>query len=143
MDCLKRPASGIALASLLAMTIALCAFGANTPAPHTMVIEGLVRDVACPIQNHESTATNFSLECALACAKSGSPLVILTKAGDIYFPISDKMPDPSQRQLLMPFIGKYVHASGEVFERNGTRAIAIKEIHEMKGQRLNAKAFSE
>lgn len=62
----------------------------------TVVVEGLVRDVACPIQNHKSTATNFNLECALACAKSGSPLIILTKAGDIYFPISDQMPDPDQ-----------------------------------------------
>ncbi|HEX6496977.1 MAG TPA: hypothetical protein VF018_15905 [Acidobacteriaceae bacterium] len=53
------------------------------------------------------------------------------------------MPDPSQRQLLMPYIGKYVRASGEVFERNGTRAIAIKDIHELKAQRLNSKAFSE
>ncbi|MFL6428745.1 MAG: hypothetical protein ACJ71S_10920 [Acidobacteriaceae bacterium] len=139
----KRTASEIAPASLLVMMMALCAFGADVATPHTVVVEGLVRDVACPIQNHESTATNFSLECALACAKSGSPLIILTKAGDIYFPISDKMPDPSQRQVLMPFIGKYVYASGEVFERNGTRAIAIKKIHEIKGQHLNSKAFSE
>lgn len=119
------------------------AYGADASAPHVVAVEGLVRDVACPIQNHDSTATNFSLDCALACAKSGSPLIILTKAGDIYFPISDKMPDPSQRQLLMPYIGKYVRASGEVFERNGTRAIAIKDIHELKAQRLNSKAFSE
>lgn len=116
------------------------ASGADAAAPHLTAIEGLVRDVACPIQNHDSTATSFNLECARACARSGSPLIILTKAGDIYFPITDKMPDPSQRQRLMPFVGKYVHASGQVFERNGTRAIAITEIHEMKGVRLNSTA---
>lgn len=115
-------------------------YAADAPAPHAIAIEGLVRDVACPIQNHDSTATNFDLQCALACAKSGSPLIILTKAGDIYFPITDKMPDTSQRQELMPFVGKYVRASGQVFERNGTRAIAITEIHELKGVRLNSKA---
>lgn len=114
--------------------------GADTSAPHTTAIEGLVRDVACPIQNHKSTATDFNLQCALACARSGSPLIILTKAGDIYFPITDKMPDPSQRQKLMPFVGKYVRASGQVFERNGTRAIAITEIHELKGVRLSSNA---
>jgi hypothetical protein len=118
----------------------LVAYGADGSAAHPTVIEGLVRDVACPIQNHASTATDFNLQCALACARSGSPLVILTKAGDIYFPITDKMPDPSQRQRLMPFVGKYVRASGQVFERNGTRAIAITEIHELKGVRLNSKA---
>ena len=116
------------------------AYGADVPAGHSAAIEGLVRDVACPIQNHDSTATDFNLECALACARSGSPLIILTKAGDIYFPITDKMPDPSQRQRLMPFVGKYVRASGQVFERNGTRAIAITEIHELKGVRLKSKA---
>jgi hypothetical protein len=92
------------------------------------------------MENHASTATDFNLQCALACARSGSPLIILTKAGDIYFPITDKMPDASQRQRLMPFVGKYVRASGQVFERNGTRAIAISEIHELKGVRLNSKA---
>jgi hypothetical protein len=116
------------------------AYGADTSAPHTTAIEGLVRDVACPIQNHASTATDFNFQCALACARSGSPLIILTKAGDIYFPITDRMPDPSQRQRLMPFVGKYVRALGQVFERNGTRAIAITEIHELKGVRLNSKA---
>ena len=66
-------------------------------------MQGLVRDVACPIQNHKSTATDFNLDCALACARSGSPLIILTRSGDIYFPISDQMPDPDQRAKLMPF----------------------------------------
>jgi hypothetical protein len=92
------------------------------------------------MQNHASTATDFNLQCALGCARSGPPLIILTKAGDIYFPNTDKMPDASQRQRLMPFVGKYVRASGQVFDRNGTRAIAISEIHELKGVRLNSKA---
>jgi hypothetical protein len=42
------------------------------------------------------------------------------------------MPDTDQRQLLMPFVGKYVRASGFVFERTGTHAIVITEIKEMK-----------
>jgi hypothetical protein len=68
--------------------------------------------------------------------RGGSPLVILTKDGDLYLPISDKMPDTDQRQKLMPFVGKYVQASGTVFERKGTRAIVIAEIKEMKGAHL-------
>jgi hypothetical protein len=91
-------------------------------------IEGLLRDVACPIQNLDGTATNLSLK----CVRGGSPLVILTKDGYLYFPISDKMPDTDQRQALMPFVGKYVRASGTVFERTGTHAIVITEIKEMK-----------
>ncbi|MGB6401775.1 MAG: hypothetical protein WBF26_02920 [Candidatus Sulfotelmatobacter sp.] len=95
-------------------------------------IEGLLRDVACPIQNLDGTATNLSLKCVRDCVRGGSPLVILTKDGYLYFPISDKMPDTDQRQELMPFVGKYVRASGTVFERAGTHAIVITEIKEMK-----------
>ncbi len=72
------------------------------------------------------------MKCALGCVKAGSPLAILTKNGDLYLPISDKMPDYGQRQRLMPFVGKYVRASGTAFERNGTHAIVITEITEMK-----------
>ena len=95
-------------------------------------IEGLVRDVACPIQSLDGTATDLSLKCVRECVRGGSPLVILTKDGHLYFPISDKMPDTDQRQKLMPFVGKYVRASGTVFERTGTHAIVIREIKEMK-----------
>ena len=95
-------------------------------------IEGLLRDVACPIQNLDSNATHLSLKCVRECVKGGSPLVILTKDGYLYFPISAKMPDTDQRQELMPFVGKYVRASGTVFERTGTHAIVITEIKEMK-----------
>jgi hypothetical protein len=95
-------------------------------------IEGLLRDVACPIQNLDSNATHLSLKCVMECVKGGSPLVILTKDGYLYFPISAKMPDTDQRQELMPFVGKYVRASGTVFERTGTHAIVITEIKEMK-----------
>jgi hypothetical protein len=95
-------------------------------------IEGLVRDVACPIQNLDNHATSMGSKCVQDCVKGGSPLVILTKDDRLYFPISAKMPDTDQRQVLMPFVGKYVRASGIVFERTGTHAIVITEIKEMK-----------
>ena len=95
-------------------------------------IEGLLRDIACPIQNLDGNATHLSMKCVLGCVRAGSPLAILTKDGDLYLPISDKMPDYSQRQKLMPFMGKYVRVNGIAFERNGTHAIVITEIAEMK-----------
>ncbi len=42
-------------------------------------IEGLVRDVACPIQSLDNHATSMSRKCVQACVKGGSPLVILTQ----------------------------------------------------------------
>jgi hypothetical protein len=107
--------------------------------PHakTMTIEGAVRDLACPVQNPAGTATSFSRQCTLDCVKHGSPIIILTKDGLIYFPISADMPDSSQRDKMMPFVGKYVQATGAVFERKGTRAIAITQIKELKGVHLD------
>jgi len=101
-----------------------------------VTIEGLVRDIACPIQNLDGNATHLSMKCALACVRAGSPLAILTKEGDLYLPISDKMPDYEQRKKLMPFVGKYVRVSGIAFERNGTHAIVISEITEMKEEHV-------
>lgn len=121
------------LAVALFATMA-AARGDNHPTqPATQTIEGLVRDISCPIQNQDATATTFNLQCALDCAKLGSPLIILDKAGYIYVPISSSMPDTDQRSRLLPFVGKYVKASGAVYERKGTRAIAIASIGEMKG----------
>lgn len=130
------------LAFGLMSTLASPQIATNTPKTeareneHRVAIEGLVRDIACPIQNPEATATHLSLKCLRACAKAGSPLVILTKDGELYVPISDKMPDTDQRQRLAPFLGKYVRASGVVYERKGTRAIAIGEIVEVQGAHL-------
>jgi hypothetical protein len=76
------------------------------------------------------------MKCVLDCVKGGSPLVILTKEGDLYLPISDTMPDAGQQQKLMPFVGKYVQATGTIFERNGTRAIVIADIKEIKSVHL-------
>src|ERR1700740_3845450 len=82
-----------------------------------VTIEGLVRDVACPIQNLDGNATSMSLKCVTDCLKGGSPIAILTKDGDLYLPISDKMPDYSQTEKLKPFVGKYVRATGVALER--------------------------
>lgn len=113
---------------------------ATDQAPPPTTIEGLVRDVACPIQNKQATATDFNLKCAQECARLGSPLIVLTQDGVLYTPISESMPDQDQRQRLMPFLGKYVRVTGPVFERNGTRAIAIKTIEEVKGVSLKTDA---
>jgi hypothetical protein len=137
----------VTISTAFALTLA-CFAQANgqskaLPSEYKASIEGLVRDVACPIQNHKSTATDFNLDCAVACAKAGSPLIILTRSGDMYFPISDQMPDPSQREKLIPFVGKYVRATGTVDMRNGTRTIVIREITELKNVHLKAATGSE
>ena len=132
----------LCVTSLICCGLAMLGMSQPAPKPDASAheskaaIEGLVRDVACPIQNLEATATHLSMKCLVACARGGSPLVILTKDGELYLPISDKMPDTDQRPALMPFLGKYVQASGAVYERKGMHAIVISEIKELKDVHL-------
>jgi hypothetical protein len=105
------------------------------------VISGLVRDIACPLQNKQSTARRFNRDCAIACARQGSPLAILTDDGTMYLPISESMPDSDHRPQLMPFVGKYVRVVGDVYERKGTHGIVIKEIKEDSSVRVKGDAF--
>ena len=130
--------AGCSAASMLAMSRSSQQTTGTEPSSHESkaTIEGLVRDIACPIQNLHAKATEFNMQCALECARHGSPLIIQTADGDLYIPISDSMPDTDQREKLMPFVGKYVRASGTVFERKGTRAIVISEIKEIKDVHL-------
>jgi hypothetical protein len=131
---------GIALSSAVATSAQATDQAKEAPTEYKATVEGLVRDIACPIQNHKASAIEFNLECAKECAKSGSPLIILTRSGDIYTPMSTAMPDTSQNEKLMPYLGKFVRVSGTVYTRSGTRAITIEKIEEMKDVKLNTNA---
>ena len=89
-------------------------------------VKGYVLDSACAfIKNLKKPV---SAECALKCARAGSPLVILADDGTIYWPISDSMPATGQNQRLMKFAGQRVTASGKVFAKGGARALVIEKI---------------
>ena len=95
-------------------------------AEQTATIKGYVIDSACAfVKNLKKPA---SPECAVACAKAGSPLVILAESGVIYWPISDAMPATSQNDRLMEFAGKKVSVTGKVYSKGGSRAIVIGKI---------------
>jgi hypothetical protein len=104
--------------------------GRDQSPEETKSVTGLVRDIACPLQNTKSTTTSYSKDCILQCARAGSPLGILTEDGTTYLPITTTMPDMGQEKLK-PYIGEIVEAKGKVFERNGGHAIEIKEIHKI------------
>ena len=112
--------------------IMLAADDADSTAIGTMTVEGLVRDIACPLQNKKSTSSNYSKECITTCLKAGSPLGILTSDGEVYVPVTQSMPDLGQN-ALKPFVGEHVKATGKVFLRNGTHAMEISEVHAVGG----------
>jgi hypothetical protein len=92
-------------------------------------VTGYVRDIACPLRNHNKESAHPSDDvCVKACARAGAPLGIITPDGTIYNVISQTMPETDERQRLLPYVAKTVHATGRVFEFNGAHAIAIDKI---------------
>src|SRR5215469_4671715 len=110
---------------VLPMLLAIAVF-ATEQAAKTATVKGYVLDSACAFT--KGLSKPVSVECAIACAKAGSPLVILSSAGVIYWPIAETTPSSSQNDKLLPFAGKSVTVSGKVFERGGSKAIVINKI---------------
>jgi hypothetical protein len=92
----------------------------------TTTVKGYVLDSACAFT--KSLKKPISSECAIACAKNGSPLVIMAPSGTIYWPIADTTPCSSQNDKLLPFAGQKVTVTGKVFMRGGSTAIVISKI---------------
>jgi hypothetical protein len=101
----------------------------------TTTVKGYVLDSACAFT--KSLKKPVSSECAIACAKNGSPLVILTPAGTIYWPIADTTPSSSQNDKLLPFAGQKVTVTGKVFMRGGSTAIVISKIEAQAPAKMN------
>src|SRR5437660_4037228 len=107
--------------ALLATTV--CVSGADSP---TVTVKGFVLDSACAFT--KGLTKPVSKQCAIDCAKGGSPLVILADNGDIYWPIAETMPASGQNAKLLPFAGERVNATGKVYQRGGSKAMAIEKI---------------
>jgi len=101
----------------------------------TTTVKGYVLDSACAFT--KSLKKPVSSECAIACAKNGSPLVILSPAGTIYWPIADTTPSSSQNDKLLPFAGKQVTVTGKLFQRGGSTAIVISKIEPQTPAKMN------
>jgi hypothetical protein len=94
------------------------------------IVIGYVRDVACLVQNHEAGAatSKTTQQCLRDCIRGGSPIVLLGEDGILYTPISTEIPDKDVRSKMLPYAGKYVKASGTIYERGGLHAFAIEKI---------------
>jgi len=117
------------VAVLLASAFAIGSALAGPDQAKSSTVKGYVLDSACAFVRNVKKPMGGG-QCALDCAKAGSPLVILTDDGTIYWPISESMPATGQNQRLMEYAGKRVAAQGKVFERGGSHAIAIEKIEE-------------
>jgi hypothetical protein len=122
----------IRIAAALPLLLVLISFGATEPAK-TVTVKGYVLDSACAFT--KGLKKPISAECATACAKAGSPLVILSNAGTIYWPIADTTPSSSQNDKLLPYAGQTVTVSGKTFQRGGSTAIVISKIEPLSDKK--------
>lgn len=110
--------------------IAVCLFAAlvaaGSDAGKLVSVNGYVLDSACAFT--KDLKKPISAQCAQACARAGSPLVILGDNGTIYWPIADTTPSTGQNERLLPFAGQRVTASGKTYARGGSTAMVIDKI---------------
>jgi hypothetical protein len=114
--------------SLLVLTLFMLAISSAElhAQGNTTSVKGYVLDSACAfIKNLKKPVSS---DCAVACAKAGSPLVILADDGTLYWPISSSMPATGQNERLMNFAGQRVTASGSAYEKGGSHALVIEKI---------------
>lgn len=98
----------------------------------SITVNGYVIDSACAFT--KGLKKPIGPDCAVACAKAGSPLVILDDKGTIYWPIADTTPSSGQNDKLMPFAGQRVTVNGKTYARGGSTAIVIDKIGAESGK---------
>jgi len=118
---------------LLAFVFVVAALAAGYDTGKPITVKGYVLDSACAFT--KGLKKPISRECATACAKAGSPLVILTDDGTIYWPIVDTTPASGQNERLLPFAGQKVTATGKVFQRGGSSALVIEKVELLSDQK--------
>ena len=123
---------------LMALSLTLLLPATAQPGSAAVRIEGYVLDSSCAYTKQLDKP--ISAACARSCAKGGSPLVILTSDGTVYWPISGGIPASGQNQKLLPFAGEKVTVSGKVFERTGSKAIVIEKIQRVASSKPAAAA---
>lgn len=114
-----------AVLALMALTIS-AADSKGSP----VTVKGWVLDSACAYT--KGLDKPISRDCALACAKKGSPLVILRDDGVIFLPISEETPAVGQNARLTAFAGKRVVVTGRSFTRAGSQALVIDKVEAEK-----------
>lgn len=93
-------------------------------------ITGYMIDSSCAIT--KNLAKPIGTECATACARKGSPLMVLSDDGNLYLPVSKTVPSGNQNPKLMKFAGQRVTVTGATFESHGAKGIEIEKIEPAK-----------
>lgn len=118
--------SRLTCAWILFVLVALTSTGLQAEDKTSTTVKGYVLDSACAFV--KNLKKPISADCAVSCAKAGSPLVILADDGKLYWPISNTMPATGQNERLLKLAGQRVTATGTAYEKGGSHALVIDKI---------------
>jgi hypothetical protein len=108
--------------------VAGLAFAASLVVPvfaAEITVKGEVVDVACATKKGEGGKGDAHASCAMACAKKGMPVGVLT-ADAIYTLTGDYAANNNAK--LHDFVAKQVVVTGEVTEKDGVKSLNVKSI---------------
>src|SRR5256885_16285476 len=105
------------IAGVLGGMAVIVAAGIAARPQKNVTVEGYVLDSACAFT--KGLEKPISRDCAVACAKEGSQLVILTAEGGVYRAIGFTTPAQGQKTKLLGVCGDRRRTTGEVQERGG------------------------
>jgi hypothetical protein len=93
-------------------------------------LTGEVVDVSCYL--HSGARGEGHKDCAVACAKAGGPLGILTKDGKLYVSVLPDDHSAGPNQKLMDYVAENVTVTGMVRSKGGVNAVMITDVETAK-----------
>jgi hypothetical protein len=120
-----RKLSAGAIALTFAFALVAPAFAA------TETVKGRIVDQSCYLKDKANTMNNHKMpaetaDCAVACAKKGAPLALLTEDGKLYQITGGLAADMNAK--LIPHISHTVEVTGDVTDKDGKKMIASAEL---------------
>ena len=122
---MRRTFAGFAIAAFVAALTAP-AFAA------TETVKGQVVDMGCYKADKSNTGVDHKMpkgdtkDCALACAKAGQPLALLTTDGKVYQIAGGLAADKNAK--LIAHISHTVEITGDVMDHGGTMMITAENL---------------
>jgi hypothetical protein len=121
---MKRSILGATIGAVL-----LLSFGSLTafaePTGDKVQIKGEVIDLWCFLEGGDHGADHK--ECAVACAKAGNPIGLLTEKGDLYVMMGMKDHQPG-REILIDRMADTVTVEGTLVKKGGVQVIYVSSV---------------
>jgi hypothetical protein len=122
---MRRTFAGFAIAAFV-LALSAPAFAA------TETVKGQVVDMGCYKADKSNTGVDHKMpkgdvkDCAIACAKAGQPLALLTSDGKVYQIAGGLAADKNAK--LIPHVSHTVEVTGDVMDHGGTMMISADSL---------------